>query len=248
MEEVVKKWWLTMSEHRLRTHLLVKMRLPSSIAEGLVAKTVALKAEHRKAAIRNGHSRPMWEEFFEAPRHEAGIIRVLKAQLKKQGGEDSARWYALTAYNDVIHSVIAKIKSEVKARGATPSKLPALLHDEGYSLPRNTGEHWTDYVKRSDLVRIRGLFNSLPPPTRGKHKTPFERTMPPKTYAKRKRLVSERLESELASAERELSVVEDPIASKKLSDQIDKMYEAQYLLDKHKRNTPLPITWHGLLK
>lgn len=248
MEKVIKKSWLAMSEGRLRNHLHIKLRLPSPMVERLVEQVVAVKTEQRKAAIRAGQSRPLWEEFFEAPRHEAAILRVLKTQLKKQGAEGGPRWHAVCAYADVIGAVLEKLKSEAKRRNTTPSKLPAQLHAEGYALPRNNGEHWTDYVKNSDLLRIRNLFNALPPPTRGRHKAPFERMLPPQTYKKRRAIVSDRLEAELASTERELEVTHDPDRIKLLSDQIDKMYEAQFLLDKHKRNTPLPLTWHGLLK
>ena len=236
-----------MSEGRLRNHLADRLHLPSQIAERTIAQVMALKAERRKAAIRAGQSRSLWDEFFEAPRNEAAILRVLKTQIKKQGGVGSERWRAVCAYADVINAVLDKLKAESKARNATPSKLPSLLHADGFSLPRNDGSHWTDYVKKSDLVRVRALFDSLPPPTRGRHKTPFDRMLPPKTYKKRKALVSTRLESELASTERELEVTRDPDRIDLLSDQIDKMYRAQFLLDQHKRNTPLPLTWHGLV-
>ena len=247
MENGIRKMWLTMSEGRLREHLTQRLRIPSPIAERTIAQVMALKSERRKAAIKSGQSRSLWEEFFEAPRHEAAIVRVLKAQLKKQGGEGTAKWHALTLYGDVINTVIAKLKAESKARNATPAKLPSLLHAEGFTLPRNDGSHWTDYVKNSDLKRVRDLFNSLPPPTRGKNKTPFERMLPPKTYKKRKALVSARLEADLAATERELEVTHDPDRIKLLSDQIDKMCRAQFILDQHKRNTPLPLTWHGLV-
>lgn len=247
MENGIRKMWLTMSEGRLREHLTQRLRLPSSVAERMIAQVVTLKSERRKAAIKSGQSRSLWEEFFEAPRHEAAIVRVLKAQLKKQGGEGTAKWHALTLYGDVINTVIAKLKAESKARNATPAKLPSLLHTDGFTLPRGDGSHWTDYVKNSDLVRVREMFNALPPPTRGKNKTPFERMLPPKTYKKRKALVSARLEADLAATERELEVTHDPDRIKLLSDQIDKMYRAQFILDQHKRNTPLPLTWHGLV-
>lgn len=248
MENDIKKWWLSMSEGRLRNHLLIKVRLPSSIVEGVVAKVQELKKEQRNARIKQGRGVSLWDEFLEAPRHEASIIRVLKTQLKKQDGEGTARWHALCAYADVISSVIEKLKTEAKVRGATPLKLPALLHADGYTLPRNNGEHWTDYVKNSDLLRIRNLFNSLPPPARGRHKAPFERTLPPSAYKKRKAAVFTRLQSEQESAERALEVAQAPEDVDKLTALLDKMQEAQYLLHNHKRNTPLPATWHGLLK
>lgn len=247
MENRIRKTWLTMSEGRLREHLTQKLRLPSPLAERTIAQVMVLKAERRKAAIKSGQSRSLWDEFFEAPRHEAAILRVMKTQMKNQGVEGGARWHAVCAYADVVNAVLEKLKAEAKARNATPSKLPSLLHADGFTLPRGDGSHWTDYVKNSDLKRVRDLFNSLPPPTRGKHKAPFERMLPPKTYKKRKALVSARLEAELASTERELEVTHDPDRTKLLSDQLDKMYRAQYLLDQHKRNTPLPLTWHGLV-
>jgi hypothetical protein len=247
MENGIRKMWLTMSEPRLRNHLVDKLHLPSPIVERTIRQVAEIKAERRKVKIKAGQSRPLWDEFFEAPRHESGILRVLKAQMKKQGAEASPRWLAVSAYNDVIQAVIDKLKREAKARNATPSKLAAMLHAEGFSLPRNDGSHWTDYVKNSDLTRIRDMFNKLTPPTRGRHKTPFDRMLPPKTYKKRKAIVSDRLESDLASAERELEVTRDPDRIEQLSDQIDKMYRAQFLLLNHKRNTPLPLTWHGLV-
>ena len=247
MENGLRKSWLTMSERRLREHLTQRLRLPSPLAERTIAQVMALKSEQRKASSRAGQTRSLWDEFFEAPRHEAAILRVMKTQMKKQGIDGSERWRAVCAYADVINAVLDKLKLEIKARNATPSKLPVLLHADGFTLPRGDGSHWTDYVKNSDLKRVRDLFNSMTPPTRGKHKTPFERMLPPKTYKKRKALVSARLESELASTERELEVTRDPERIDLLSEQINRMYRAQYLLDQHKRNTPLPITWHGLV-
>jgi hypothetical protein len=247
MENGIRKFWLTMSEGRLRNHLLLKLRFPSPIAERTIAQVMALKTEQRKATIRAGQSLPLWNEFFEAPRHEAAILRVMKVQMKQHGIDGGDKWHAVCAYADVINAVLEKLKREAKARNATPSKLPSLLHAAGFTLPRGDGSHWTDYVKNSDLKRVRDLFNSLPPPTRGKHKTPFERMLPPKTYKRRLKAVSDRLEAELASTERELEVTLDPDRNKLLSDQLDKMYRAQFLLDQHKRNTPLPLTWHGLV-
>ena len=247
MQNGIRKMWLTMSEGRLRNHLLLKLKMPSPIAERTITQVMALKTEQRKAAIRAGQSRPLWDEFFEAPRHEASILRVMKAQMKQQGIDGGDKWHAVCAYADVINAVLEKLKIEAKARNATPSKLPSLLHADGFTLPRGDGSHWTDYVKNSDLKRVRDLFNSLPPPTRGKQKTPFERMLPPKTYKRRLKAASDRLEAELASTERELEVTHDPDRIDLLSDQIDKMYRAQFLLDQHKRNTPLPLTWHGLV-
>jgi hypothetical protein len=56
-----------------------------------------------------------------------------------------------------------------------------------------------------------------------------------------------RLNGEIASAEREYEVTQDPDVHEKLNRQLDTMYRAQYELDRLPATAPLPATWHGLL-
>lgn len=250
MEEGIKKWWFTMSEAKLHRHLVLKLKYPQDLAIKLVERVMELKAEQRKAKIKQGMGRSLWDEYLAAPRHETAILRVIKSQLRKNKETDTPKWHAVCAYEDVINAVMDKLKTEAKNRGATPTKLPGLLHAEGYTLPRNNGEHWTDYVKQSDLQRIRTMFDSLPPPARGKHKTPFNRALPPKMYKRKRLALIEELNHEIEAAERERSVYDkgaDPEVVAKLDKKLDLMYEAQYKLDQHKNNTPLPNTWHGIV-
>jgi hypothetical protein len=57
-----------------------------------------------------------------------------------------------------------------------------------------------------------------------------------------------RLNGEIASAEREYEVTDDPDTHDKLNRQLDAMHRAQYELDRLPATAPLPATWHGLLK
>lgn len=247
MEYGVKKWWLTMSEAKLRRHLTLKLRYPAPLVATLVTRVLEVKESQRRAKIKRSVAQSLWDEYLEAPRYEAAILRVIKSQMRKRGETDGPKWQFICAYENVIHEVIEKLKSEAAKRNTTPGKLPALLHEEGYTLPRNNGAHWTDYVKVSSLQRIRDMFVSLPPATRGKHKEPFLRTLPPKLFKRKRGALIDELNNEIAMAEREREVVEHPDDIKRLDDLLDNMYRAQFLLDQRKRSSPLPATWHGLL-
>lgn len=249
MSEAVKKWWLTMSEARLRKHLTVKLKYPPPIVAQMVTEVLAYKAEQRKAKIKQTVSHNLWDDYLEAPRYELQIVRVMKASLKKvEGGTETDKWKALCAYEDSISNAIAIIKSLAKEMGATPQKLADLLHAEGYKFPRNKGEHWTDYIKQSEIDRVTAMFDRLPPPLRGKAKTPYTRALPPGQFRDKKVAIVKRLNEEIEGAERERAVAEDPEDIKRLDAMLDKMYEAQYKIDQHPKRAPLPATWHWFVK
>lgn len=248
MEIGVKKSWLAMSEARLRKHLAVTLRLPPPIAAPLVEQTLRIKESQRAERIRKSMNDNLWGEFLGAPRAEAAVMRVIKNQLKAQGQVGTPRWAAACAYMDVISDTIERLKTEAKRRQTTPRKLPALLHADGFTLPRNNGEHWSDYVKNSDLQRIRTMFDSLPPPARGRHKAPFTRVLPPKIYKRKRLALAQEITSQIEGAERERAVAGREEDIQRLDTLLARLQEAQYRLDKHQRmNSPLPETWHGLL-
>lgn len=239
-----------MSEGRLRTHLTYKLKYPPEIVADLVQAVGRIKEENRRRKIKQSTGRNLWDEYLEAPRYELGVVRVMKSQLKKANGVDTVKWRALCAYEDSLMEVLERIKRTAKELNATPASLPTRMHNEGYSLPRRNGEHWTDYVKQSEIRRVTELFNSLPPAVRGKSKTPYARTLPPKAYKDKRAAIVKRLTHEIEGAERERSIFGEngnPDEIARLDALLDRMYEAQYLLDQHKRNTPLPATWHALV-
>lgn len=251
MDEAVKKWWLTMSEARLREHLSYKMKYPPLIVADLVEAVNRIKSENRKKKIKQSVGRNLWDDFLQAPRYELGVVRVLKSQLKKADGVDTAKWRALCEYEASISQTIERIKGKARMLGATPITLPQRMHKEGHSLPRRKGEHWTDYVKQSEIQRITEMFTRLPPAVRGKSKTPYAKTLPPAVYKHKRFALTEQIVQEIESTELELVVLGnngDPDEIERLEGLLARLHEAQYLLDTHKKNTPLPNTWHGLVQ
>jgi len=158
-----------------------------------------------------------------------------------------AKWDALCAYEAVITSVIEKLAKVQRNSTHTPKQFVDFIKEEtGRAIP-NGGMHWADYVKASDRQRITLIFDALPPPARGRAKTPFVRRMTPTARKAQAKVLSDRLAVEVAGAEREYKVTNDPDVKKELNAQIQAMYKAQFIL----HNQPpamLPPTWHGLLK
>ena len=246
MDDIIKKWWLNVSEARLRNELVAK-KLPSAIAGQIVARVQELKAERRKARIKATTVLNSWDAILASARLERQSIHVRKTQTKQQVPIDPRKWDALCAYETVVTGVIEKLTRVQRASTHTPKQFVAFIKEETGRVIPNGGVHWADYVKASDRQRIIFMFDALPPPPRGKRKTPFVRRMTRPAYKAQIKSLSDRLVVEIAGAEREYEVTTDPDAQDALDQQIQDMYRAQYLLD----NDPpamLPLTWHGLLK
>jgi hypothetical protein len=246
MDETIKKTWLNMSEARLRDTLHAQ-KMPSAIAGQLVARVQELKAERRKARIKATTAANSWDAIIDSARRERQSVYVRKTQTKKLVPPDQRKWDALCAYETVITAVIEKLAKVQRSSEYTPKQFVAFIKEEtGRAIP-NGGLHWVDYIKASDRQRIILMFDALPPPTRGKRKTPFVRRMTRPAHKAQVKALSDRLAVDIAGAEREYEVITDPEAQDALSAQIQDMYRAQFILD----NDPpamLPLTWHGLLK
>lgn len=246
MDDIIKKWWLNVSEARLRNELAAK-KLPSALAGQIVARVQELKAERRKARIKSTTVLNSWDAILASARLERQSIHVRKTQAKQQVPTDPRKWDALCAYETVVTNVIEKLARVQRAGTHTPKQFVAFLKEETGRVIPNGGVHWADYVKASDRQRIILMFDALPPPPRGKRKTPFVRRMTRPAYKAQLKSLSDRLAVEIAGAEREYEVTADPDAQDALDQRLQDMYRAQYLLD----NDPpamLPLTWHGLLK
>ena len=246
MEETIKKTWLNMSEARLRTTLNAQ-KMPSAIAGQLVARVQELKAERRKARIKATTASNSWDAILASARLERQSVHVRKTQTKQQVPLDQRKWDALCAYEAVITSVIEKLAKVQRNSTHTPKQFVDFIKEETGRVIANGVMHWADYIKASDRQRIILMFDALPPPARGKRKTPFVRRMTRPAHKAQVKVLSDRLAVEIAGAEREYEVITDPEAQDKLNAQIQDMYRAQYILD----NDPpamLPLTWHGLLK
>lgn len=246
MDETIKKTWLNMSESRLRDTLNAQ-KMPSALASQLVARVQELKAERRKQRIKATTVANSWDAIIESARLERQSIYVRKTQTKKLVPPDQSKWNALCAYETAITAVIEKLTKVQRNGEHTPKQFVAFIKEETGRVIPNGGMHWADYIKASDRQRIILMFDALPPPTRGKRKQPFVRRMTRPAHKAQVKVLSDRLDAEIASAEREYEVITDPEAQDALNAQIQDMYRAQYVLT----NDPpaiLPLTWHGLLK
>jgi hypothetical protein len=246
MDSSIKKWWLNVSEARLR-NALAAQKLPPAIVGQLVARVQELKAERRKARIKATTAANSWDAILASARLERQSVHVRKTQTKQQKPFVQDKWDALCAYEAVITSVIEKLAKVQRNSTHTPKQFVDFIKEETGRVIPNGGMHWADYVKASDRQRVILIFDALPPPTRGKRKTPFVRRMTPTARKAQAKVLSDRLAVEVAGAEREYKVTNDPEVKQELNAQIQAMYKAQFIL----HNQPpamLPLTWHGLLK
>lgn len=248
MDYTIKNWWLDVSEATLRTRLFRQHKeMPPEMVSNIVAHVQVLKAERRKERIKSTVTNKSWEPLLASARAERQTLLVMKAQLKNKVPLDERKWNAVCAYETAISAVIERLVKLKRAGDSTPKSFVAALKKErGVSIP-NEGTHWSDYVKASDRQRVNALFDALPQPARGKRKTPFERRIPKAVSKAQRFALVERLSGEIASAEREYEVTQDPEAQDKLNRQLDAMYRAQHILDNLPATAPLPATWHGLL-
>ena len=247
MDEDIKSWWLDASEARVRNSL-VAQKLPPLVVAQTVARVLALKQQRRKERIKSTITAKSWDALLAVASTERQTLHVMKTQLKKIEPLEQAKWETLCAYETVITAVIEKLRKVRKGSVHTPKSFVAFIKEETGRVIPNDGVHWTDYVSAKDKQRITAMFDALPPPARGKRKTPFDRRITRAAHKAQRLALVERLNGEIASAEREYEVTTDPDTHDRLNKQLDAMHRAQYVLDNLPPNATLPATWHGLLK
>lgn len=247
MDTAIKPYWLTMPDHRLRTHLYDRLKFPPAVAASLIERVGAMREERRAKAIKQTLCAKAWDELLTAPRAELGNIRTMKSQLKRDGGENNPRWHALCAYEAVLAELIGRMKEHQRLDMVTPKQLTAQAREHGKLLPRGDGTHWVDHVPLRIKEKVEALFNALPPPQRGKTKVPFERTLPVKQYKEARIKLIKELNLAQELAEQEMDMARVPEEVERVTKLLDDITRAQFILDQHKRNTPLPPTWRGLL-
>jgi len=247
MDDNIKSWWLNASEARVRNSL-VAQKLPPIVVAQTVARVLELKEQRRKERIKSTVTTKSWEHLLDNARAERQTLLVSKSQLKKIEPLDQQRWDALCAYETVITALIDRLRKVQESSEHTPKSFIAFLKEETGRVIPNNGEHWTDFVKASDRQRITLMFDALPPRQRGKRKTPFERRITKAAHKAQRLALIDRLNADIASAEREYKVTKDRDEQRRLDLLMDDMYRAQHVLDKTKPTAPLPATWHGLLR
>lgn len=248
MDNPIKKYWLTLPDHRLRTHLYDRLKFPPALAASIIERVRVMREERRAKAIKQTVCAKAWDDLLTAPRAELGNIRTMKAQLRRDGGENNPRWAALCAYEAVLVELIWRMKEHQRRDLLTPKQLAAQMREQGKSLPRGDGLHWVDHVPLRIKEKVEAMFNSLPPSRRGKTKAPFERTIPVKQFKETRIKLIKELNLAQELAEQEFDMARVPEEVERVTKLLDDITRAQFLLDQHKRSFPLPPTWRGLLK
>ena len=252
MTDTVKRWWLDMTEHQLINHLTVKLKYPPPLVATIAARVKQARDERRTTRIRETQVKRQWTKVIDPARTELKTVRVMKRQAQQVEPIDEARWNALCHYEAVLVGVIARIRGVMLDEDGnllTPNQVIAQRKAAGKNfIPPNNGEHWTDWVLRSERGAVVNSFSQVKQPKRGKAKEPFARVIPRKQYKAQRGALVERLQIDLAQAESEYEMTTDPEEQKRLNDLIQRMHQANYLIDKLEPNAPLPATWHGLLK
>jgi hypothetical protein len=246
MNEDIRAWWLNVSDSRLFKHL-VKQKMNEQIVSRVVARVRELKAQRKSEKFKRLSVAKSWIALVDGARAERQTVFVMKSQLKKIQPLDQRKWDALCAYEAVLTQTVEKLRRLQRSGLHTPKSFVPFIKEETGKVIPNDGEHWADYVKAIDRQRITALFDRVPPPARGKAKTPFERRISKAVHKAQRLELVKRLNGEIASAEREYEVTQDPDIHDKLNRQLDTMYRAQYELDRLPATAPLPATWHGLL-
>jgi hypothetical protein len=128
-----------------------------------------------------------------------------------------------------------------------PAQFVELLAKElGRHIPNN-GTFWVDFVPIKERRQIAALFDSLPPPARGKKKVTFERRLPRAMHKAQRKALFDQLENAQQAAEVERSLVTNSFDIDRLDAQLANIHAAKNLLDKMPRHTPLPAKWQTLL-
>lgn len=236
-----------MGQKRLHNHLTVKLKYPPDLVEAIKERVRTEREAQRKGSIKQTHVFSAWQTLLASARAEAGVVRVLKSQLKKNAPDDEARWSALCAYESCIGHTVEKLKKVQAAGEHTPTQFAAFLkHETGRLIP-NGGTFWVDYIKLSDRRRIEAMFNALPPPARGKKKAPFERRIPTALNKAQRIALADQIANAETVIKMELDIGPAEDVAAPLHAQLKKVYAARDALRQKPKNAILPTKWQSLL-
>jgi hypothetical protein len=251
MKDNLQPMWLVMSEARLTRHLK-EHKYPTPVIQDILLAVRLAKAQNRKGRLKATVSHQLWDDILQAARIELAGLRTMKAQAKRRTDAEfgnagtAAKYKALSAYEDVLTEVIARLVKVQKSGEFAPGQFVAFLKEEkGRDIPNN-GEHWSDYVSPKSKRHVRELFEAAPDPVRGKRKVPFERRISPQEHIiKRSFLVGQmkKAEDDLA-AERKVTTTPELVAA--LDVRAMDLQRAYIALDTLKPTMPIPARWQSL--
>lgn len=236
---------LRMSERQIHNHLTAK-RWPHKAIADAMERVRAIKQEARSRTAKQTVAHELWDTVITPAREELGIVRTMRGQARRAGKQPKED--ALVAYANLLADLIERLRKLQQAGEYTPLQFVRHLRDElGRNIP-NDGAHWTDWVSNRDRVRITEMFNQLPPVNRGKQKEPFLRRISRLEHTRLRRTLIERMETDEANAEQEYDMTTDPDERARLDKLLHDIHHAKFALENLPKTSPLPATWHGLLK
>ena len=248
MKAEIRPSWMRMSLPKLERHLHETLYDPALI-DDMVEQVRRAKAQERAQKIKGTVTHQMWDEVLKPARTEVATVRTLITQANKLGTPEAhIKVSALKLYAAVISETIEKLKRVQKAADLTPQKFAAELRKAGKLHTDGDGTHWADYIKRTDRRMVEAAFDKCEPPKRGRTKTPFARVIDPETHYRDKHAMGIRITREIQTLEQQVDMETFPDDRLKIEKKIDELYRAQYELERLPRTSPIPSTWHGLLK
>lgn len=242
----IKPYWLTMHPNRLHTYLRERLHMDDATAGQVMALAIEERAKLKSRKAKRTAAQRLWDDVLDPARYELATIRTMKAQTKAAKPLNKAKWEALCVYEDTIHLWITKLKQVRRAGEHTPKQFAAALREAGKPIA-NDGTHWADYIPQRTRQPVRDAFAALPPPKRGKTKTPFARTLPPSMRETQRVALAKEIDNTLAATQREREVTENPDEQGRLDARILRLHEAQYRLDKYPKQQMFPTSWEALL-
>lgn len=251
MKDNLQPMWLVMSEARLTRHLK-EHKYPAPVIQDILLAVRLTKAQNRKSRLKATVDHQLWDDILQAARIELCGVRTMKAQAKRRTDAEfgnagtAAKYKALSAYEDVLVEVIAKLVKVQKAGEFAPGQFVAFLKEEkGRDIPNN-GEHWSDYVSAKAKREVHALFDAAPNPTRGKRKVPFERRISPQEHIIKRSFLVGQMKKAQDDLEAERKVTTNPELVAALDVRWMDLQRAYIALDTLKPTMPVPARWQSL--
>ena len=251
MEENLQPAWLAMSEPRLERHLK-EHKYPVPLIRDIMQAVRLAKARQRKLRLKGTVSHQLWDDILHAARDELGVVRTMKSQAKRHAGPafssagTAAKYKALSAYDDVLTEVIARLVKVQKSGEFAPKQFVAFLKEEkGRDIPNN-GEHWSDYVSAKAKRHVRELFDATPDPIRGKRKVPFERRISREEHVIKRAFLVGQMKKAQDDLDMERKVTTNPELIGALDVREMDLQRAYIALDTLKPTMPIPARWQSL--
>lgn len=253
MDEDIKQSWLKMGVRKLEAHLK-DQGYPTPMIDNILSRVQTEKYKTRIAKIKGTVVQQAWYSVLKPARTEIGIMRTMIAQTKaqqRQTPDDNVLQVKIdtyTRYANMLAVWVEKFRAVQRSGEETPQQFAKTLRKAGKMPTDGDGTHWVDYISPKKRHEITLEFERLPPAKRGKNKTPFERRISFEDNYRARQTLSKAITSELATVERELELPVDSFTKEELERKFQRLHHAQFNLEQLPRTSPVPSTWHGLLK